>query len=60
MYGVTKRDFLAYEAVRVSGVVNMFDPQVRALADITRNKHIAIIQHYKEMAKVWLPKKGEE
>lgn len=50
---ITKEDFQAYEDVRQSGIVNMYDSCVQALANITRETHIAIIEHYGELNDKW-------
>ena len=50
---VSQEDFAAYEEVRQSGAVNMLDPLVRALAGISRETHIAIIDQYKELCARW-------
>lgn len=50
---VTQDDFSAYEGIRQSGLVNMLSPQVRELADIDKETHLAIIEHYKELCAKW-------
>ena len=50
---ITKEDFEAYEAVRSSGVVNMFSPQVCELAGFSKDVHITIIKHYGDFNKKW-------
>ena len=50
---VSKEDFAAYEEVRQSGVVNMLSSQVRDLAGISRETHLAIIKQYEELCARW-------
>lgn len=49
---ITKADFEAYEAVRESGVTNMFMVRtVSELADIPVEKVVAIISNYEKLMK---------
>lgn len=41
-FGVTREDFLAFEDVRRSGVVNMWSSEVERLAGINKKIHLAI------------------
>ncbi len=50
---ITKEDFQAYEDVRQSGILNMYDSQVQTIADITHETHLAILNHYDELNKKW-------
>lgn len=50
---VTQDDFAAYEDVRQSGIVNMLSAQVRDLADIDKETHAAIIEHYTVLCAKW-------
>ena len=43
---VTKEDFEAYEGVRRSGMVNMFDPMARELAGLDKKTFINIMKDY--------------
>ena len=43
---VTKEDFKAYEGVRRSGMVNMFDPMARELAGLDKRTFINIMKDY--------------
>jgi len=44
---ITKRKFEAYEAVRVSGITNMFDTRVVSkYSDLTREECVDIIKNY--------------
>jgi hypothetical protein len=49
---VTKEEFEAYEAVRASGVTNMFAVNVvERLSGLSREKIIQIMEHYSELMK---------
>ncbi len=50
---VTKDDFSAYEDVRESGVLIMLSPRVRELAGLSRETHLAIIEHYEALCAKW-------
>lgn len=50
---ISREDFAFYVEVQRSGVVNMWSPQVQALAGITRAVHVGIIKHYKALAAKW-------
>ncbi len=43
---VTKEDFEAYEGVRRSNLVNMFDPMARELAGLDKKTFINIMKDY--------------
>lgn len=44
---ISKSQFHAYEAVRRSGVTNMFDlPEVCKLSGLTRDEVLFIMKHY--------------
>ncbi|GEM_PF-2172778 len=52
---VTKAQFLAYEAVRRSGVADMFDVEtVSQLSGLDQETIVAIIEHYAELAERFL------
>lgn len=49
---ITKEEFDAYEAVRESGVTNMFDvSRVERLSGLDRKTIITIMDNYTELAK---------
>jgi len=52
MVEITKKEFEAYEAIRASGVTNMFDVRVvQMLSGLSREKIIAIMKNYSELMK---------
>ena len=57
---ITKEDFEAYEAVRSSGVVNMFSPQVCELAGFSKDTHVTIIKHYAALNEKWPDVRGKK
>lgn len=56
---LNKEMFLVYEAVRTSGLFNMFDPRARALANemndlnITREQWVMIMNEYNKMKETY-------
>jgi len=49
---ITKKDFVAYERVRASGVTNMFMVNVvESLSGLSREKIFYIMEHYEELLK---------
>ena len=51
---ITKRDFLAYREVQLSGATNMFDVEiVSLLSGLSREKILDIMQNYSEYSKEW-------
>ena len=50
---ITIDDFQAYEEVRQSGVTNMLSPDVESLASISKEVHLAILEHYSELCAKW-------
>ena len=49
---ITKEDFQHYEAVRASGITNMFDVKtVEQLSGLDREKIMAIMNNYTELMK---------
>ena len=50
---ITMGDFQAYEEVRQSGVTNMLSPDVQDLADISKEVHVAIMEHYVKLCAKW-------
>ena len=50
MEEITKKEFEAYEAVRVSGITNMFDVRVvQKWSGLSREKIIAIMKSYSKL-----------
>ena len=50
---VTKEDFEAYEVVRRSGMVNMFDPMARELAGLDKRTFINIMKDYDNLREMY-------
>jgi len=49
---ITKEEFQAYEAVRVSGVTNMWDTEyVSLISGLARGTVLDIMRHYSELNK---------
>jgi hypothetical protein len=48
---VTRDDFFDYVEVQEEGLFNMFDPQARALTDLSKEVWVAIMSNYDELAK---------
>ncbi len=46
---VTKDEFERFVGVQRSGVVNMVSSQVQDLANISKDTHMLILKHYKEL-----------
>ena len=46
---ITKEQWDEYRGVQDSGMFNMFDPQARAMTDLTKEEWIEIIQNYSEL-----------
>jgi len=44
---ITKEKFKRFVKVQASGVCNMYSNEVQRLADLTRDEHMEIINHYK-------------
>lgn len=42
-------DYLAYEAVRVSGVYNMFEPAARVSTGLNKNEYYFVMHNYTEL-----------
>jgi len=56
---VTKEQFLAYEAVRHSGVADMFDVEtVSQLSGLDQETILAIMEHYAELVEKYLDEDG--
>jgi len=54
LYNVSKETWYSYEALRRSGMINMWES--KEFLGLTSQEFYAIIQHYKEMNEIW---KGE-
>ena len=50
---ITEEDFERYEEVRKSGVTSMYSSAVQDLADISREVHLGIIEHYGALCAKW-------
>jgi hypothetical protein len=50
---VTKADWSAYKKVQNSGAYNMYDPNARASAGVSKEKWMAIMQHYSELQELY-------
>jgi len=46
---ITKEQFEDYRSIQDSGMFNMFDPQARAMTDLTKQEWIHIIKNYSEL-----------
>ena len=46
---VTKEEFQRFMDVRDSGIVNTVSPQVQTLAGISKEVHMAILNHFTEL-----------
>lgn len=49
MEDISNEDFWGYEAVRISGQVNMNSPAARELMGISRDQHYTILIKYAEL-----------
>ena len=54
LHGVAKADFLNYEALRRSGLVNMHSARAGEYLGLTREEIRAIRAAYNDMAAVWI------
>tara|TARA_R110002020_G_scaffold186295_2_gene384317 strand:+ start:625 stop:810 length:186 start_codon:yes stop_codon:yes gene_type:complete len=50
---ITKDKFDEYEKIRQEGRYNMFDPQARALSNLSRGEWVTIMQDYDKLNKAW-------
>jgi len=50
---ITKEKFDEYKRVQESGMFNMFDPQARALTDLTKAEWTTIMQEYDKLNEAW-------
>ena len=53
MIDITKEKFDEYKQVQMSGDFNMFDPQARAMTDLTKDEWITIMKDYKKLDEAW-------
>jgi len=53
MIDITKEKFDKYKQVQMSGDFNMFDPQARAMTDLTKDEWITIMKDYKKLDEAW-------
>jgi len=53
MIDITKEKFDAYKEVQMSGDFNMFDPQARAMTDLTKAEWVTIMKDYKKLDEAW-------
>ena len=50
---ITKDKFNEYKKVQMSGEFNMFDPQARAMTDLTKAEWTTIMQEYDKLNEAW-------
>ena len=50
---ITKDKFNEYKKVQMSGEFNMFDPQARAMTDLTKAEWVTIMQEYDKLNEAW-------
>ena len=50
---ITKEKFDEYKKVQMSGEFNMFDPQARAMTDLTKAEWTTIMQEYDKLNEAW-------
>ena len=50
---INKAKFDEYEKIRQEGRYNMFDPQARALSNLSRDEWVTIMQDYDKLSKAW-------
>ena len=50
---ITKEKFDEYKKVQMSGEFNMFDPQARAMTDLTKAEWVTIMQEYDKLNEAW-------
>ena len=50
---ITKEKFDEYVKVQKSGMFNMFDPQARAMTDLTKDEWTTIMQEYDKLDAAW-------
>ena len=57
---ITEEKFLEYEKIRQECRYNMFDPNARALSNLSKSEWVHIIADYDKFAKAWLDKPNEK
>ncbi len=50
---ITKEKFDEYKRVQMSGEFNMFDPQARAMTDLTKDEWVTIMREYGKLNDAW-------
>ena len=50
---ITKDKFNEYKKVQMSGEFNMFDPQARAMTNLTKAEWTTIMQEYDKLNEAW-------
>ena len=50
---VSKSEWIEYRSIQDSGMFNMYDPNARAMTDISRDTWIYIIKHYSEIKELY-------
>jgi len=50
---ISKEKFDEYKKVQMSGEFNMFDPQARAMTNLSKDEWITIMQEYSKLDKAW-------
>jgi hypothetical protein len=53
MIDITKAKFDKFVKVQKSGEFNMFDPQARAMTDLTKSEWVTIMQDYDKLYEAW-------
>ena len=54
---ITKEQWNEYRDIQISGIYNMFDPNARAMTDLTKQEWIHIIKNYTQLKNKY---EGEE
>ena len=50
---ITKEKFDEYKEVQMSGAYNMFDPQARAMTNLSKEEWVTIMQEYEKLDEAW-------
>tara|TARA_R100000781_G_C4017793_1_gene105958 strand:+ start:275 stop:538 length:264 start_codon:yes stop_codon:yes gene_type:complete len=50
---ITKEKFDEYKEVQMSGAYNMFDPQARAMTNLSKEEWVTIMQEYEKLNEAW-------
>lgn len=53
MIDITKDKFDEYVRVQKSGEFNMFDPQARAMTNLSKSEWVTIMQDYSKLNEAW-------